>query len=262
VPISRVLVWFFAGGFVGAVVPSSASTDACRCVLAARALRGHAAACAASIVTLNALGWFTGSILGVLGILHLHLSKQLPVLLGPVVLIFLFTLIVLPAVYALLAARREVFMRFIARVGQRWPGLIQTLMKFVDALLAFEHAHMRFPVFVLVAGIGLAAQAGMFDVTARAVGIDLPFAVWLVLVPLTRIVALIPVSIADFGLIQAAHVWVLSLFGVPPWESFALSSLFAIEGLLIHCTLGALSFLASGRRKQEDFRLDGSGFVG
>ena len=262
VPISRVLVWFFAGGFIGAVVPSSASTDACRCVLAARALRGHAAACAASIVTLNALGWFTGSILGVLGIVYLHLTKQLPLLLGPVVLIFLFTLVVLPILYALLAARREVLMRFIARVGQRWPGLIQTMMKFVDALLAFEHAHMRFPVFLFVAGIGLLAQAGMFAITARAIGIELPFAVWLVLVPLTRIVALIPVSIADFGLIQAAHVWVLSLFGVAPWESFALSSLFAIEGLLIHCTLGAASFLAGGRRKQEDFRLDGSGFVG
>src|ERR1043165_1068192 len=37
VPISRVLVWFFAGGFIGAVVPSSASTDACRCLLATRA---------------------------------------------------------------------------------------------------------------------------------------------------------------------------------------------------------------------------------
>jgi hypothetical protein len=262
VPISRVLVWFFAGGFIGAVVPSSASTDACRCVLAARALRGHAAACAASIVTLNALGWFTGSILGVLGIVYLHLSQKLPVLLGPVILIFLFTLIVLPALYVLLASRREVFMGFIARVSQRWPGLVQTLKKFVDALLAFEHAHMRFPVFVFVAGIGLVAQAGMFAVTADAVGIELPFAVWLVLVPLTRIVALIPVSIADFGLIQAAHVWVLSLFGVAPWQSFALSSLFAIEGLLIHCTLGALSFLASGRRNQADFRLDGPGFVG
>jgi hypothetical protein len=189
------------------------------------------------------------------------MSKQLPLLLGPVVLLFLFTLIVLPTLYALLASRRQTLMRFIARIGQRWPALIQTLTKFVDALLAFEHAHMRFPVFLLVAGIGLLAQTGMFALTARAVGVELPFAVWLVLVPLTRIVALIPVSIADFGLIQAAHVWVLSLFGIPPWESFTLSTLFAVEGLLIHSTLGALSFLGSGREKREDFRLDGPGFV-
>jgi hypothetical protein len=79
------------------------------------------------------------------------------------------------------------------------------------------------------------------------VGIDLPFAVWMVLVPLTRLVALVPVSIADFGLIQAAHVSVLSLFGVPPWQSFTLSTLFALEGLLIHSTLGTSAFLAGGR---------------
>jgi hypothetical protein len=119
--------------------------------------------------------------------------------------------------------------------------------RFVDALLVFEHAHMRFPVFLLVAALGLLAQTAMFAVTAHAVGIELPFAVWMVLVPLTRIVALVPVSIADFGLIQAAHVSVLSLFGVPPWESFALSTLFALEGLLIHSTLGTTAFLAGGR---------------
>ena len=262
VPMSRVLVWFFAGGFIGAVVPSSASTDACRVVLAARALRGHAAACAASIVTLNALGWFAGSIIGMAGLGYLYLTGRLPLLLGPVVLIFLFTLVALPIAYALLASRREVVMGFIARLGQRWPGLIQTLMKFVDALLVFEHAHVRFPGFLLVAGIGLLAQTGMFAVTAAAVGLELPFAVWMVLVPLTRIVALVPVSIADFGLIQAAHVWVLSLFGVAPWESFALSTLFAIEGLLIHSTVGSVSFLISGRKTQADLRLDGPGFVG
>jgi hypothetical protein len=262
VPISRVLVWFFAGGFIGAVVPSSASTDACRVVLAARTLRGHAAACAASIVTLNALGWFTGSIIGMIGLAYLHLTDRLPLLLGPVVLIFIFTLLALPIAYALLASRREVVMAFIARLGRRWPGLVHTLMKFVDALLVFEHAHVRFPIFLLVAGIGLLAQTGMFAVTAAAVGIELPFAVWMVLVPLTRLVALIPVSIADFGLIQAAHVWVLSLFGVAPWESFALSTLFAIEGLLIHSSLGTVSFLISGRKTQADLRLDGQGFVG
>ena len=92
--------------------------------------------------------------------------------------------------------------------------------------------------FLLVSALGLLAQTGMFAVTASAVGIEMPFALWMVLVPLTRIVALVPVSIADFGLIQAAHVWVLSLFGVPPSQSFALSTLFAIEGLLIHSTLG------------------------
>ncbi len=122
------------------------------------------------------------------------------------------------------------------------------LAKFLDALLVFELAHVRMPVFLLVSGAGLLAQTGMFALTAKAVGLELPFAVWMVLVPLTRLVALIPVSIADFGLIQAAHVSVLALFGVPAYQSFALSALFAVEGLLIHSTLGSTAFLIGGRK--------------
>ena len=62
---------------------------------------------------------------------------------------------------------------------------------------------------------GILAQAGMFALTAASVGVHLPFAVWLILAPLTRLVALVPVSVMDFGLIQGAHVWLLALFDVP-----------------------------------------------
>lgn len=251
VPLSRVLVWFFAGGFIGALVPSSASTDACRVVLAARSLSGHATACAASIVTLTFLGWFAGSLVGIVGLAHLYMTGQLPVILAPVALVFAGTVVGIPTVYIALAARRRQTLNLIERVSRRWPSLSGTIAKFLDALLVFEHAQMRFPLFLLVSTLGLLAQTGMFAVTAAAVGIDLPFAVWMVLVPLTRLVALVPVSIADFGLIQAAHVWVLTLFGVPTSASFALSSLFAIEGLLIHSTLGSVSFLLGRRRPLE-----------
>ncbi len=247
VRFKRVLVWFFAGGFIGAIVPSSAGTDACRVVLAARSLGGHAAASAASIFTLNALGWFTGCLIGLAGLGILAADGELPVLFEPVGFVFLFTLAALPVAYGALAAKRASVMSGIERVGARWPRVGATATKFVNALLVFEHAHMRFPVFLLLAAFGLLAQTGMFAVTAHAVGIDLPFAVWMVLVPLTRIVALVPVSIADFGLIQAAHVSVLSLFGVPPWQAFTLSTLFALEGLLIHSTLGTTAFLFGGR---------------
>jgi uncharacterized protein (TIRG00374 family) len=248
-PLLRVLRWHFAGGFVGAVVPSSASTDACRVWMAVAGLRGHTAPCAASILTVNCLGWFSGSAIGLVGITLLAREQELPRLLQPVVFVFLFTLVVLPTAYALLASRRDWVERLIERVGHRSLRARQGLTKFLDALLVFEHAGLRFPVFLLVSAAGLLAQTGMFALTAAAVGIDVPFAVWMMLVPLTRIVALVPVSIADFGLIQAAHVTVLALFGVPPSLSFALSALFAIEGLLIHSTVGATAFLLDGRRE-------------
>ena len=244
----QVLRWHFAGGFVGAIVPSSAGTDACRVWLASRALRGHGAQCTASIVTVNCLGWFTGSLIGLVGMLMLAQQGLLPTLLKPAVLLFLMTLVGLPLVYALLSTKRAWADRLIDRVRLRSPKASDAITKFLNALLVFEQTPRRFLLFVLVSAGGLLAQTGMFELTAVAVGIDLPFAVWMVLVPLTRIVALVPVSIADFGLIQAAHVSVLALFGVPPSQAFALSALFAVEGLIIHSTIGSSAFLLGGRQ--------------
>jgi uncharacterized protein (TIRG00374 family) len=243
----RVLRWHFAGGFVGAIVPSSAGTDACRVWLATRGLPGHGVQCTASIVTVNCLGWFTGSLIGLIGLAILSGDGILPTMLKPAVLLFLGTLACLPLAYGVLASKRAWADKLIEKARGRSEKLADGMTQFLNALLVFEQTPGRFLMFVLVSAGGLLAQTGMFELTAAAVGIDLPFAVWMVLVPLTRIVALVPATIADFGLIQAAHVSVLTLFGVPPSQSFALSALFAVEGLLIHSTVGSSAFLLGGR---------------
>lgn len=256
--LTQVLRWHFAGGFVGAIVPSSAGTDACRVWLATRGLRGHALPCTASILTVNCLGWFTGSLIGLVGMAILARESALPTLLKPAALLFLMTLVGLPLAYGLLASKRAWAENLIERVRGRSEKAGEALTKFLNALLVFEQTPARFLLFVIVSAAGLLAQTCMFELTAVAVGLDLPFAVWMVLVPLTRIVALVPVSVADFGLIQAAHVSVLSLFGVPPSQAFALSALFAVEGLIIHSTLGSVAFLLGGRREAGVADTDGS----
>jgi uncharacterized protein (TIRG00374 family) len=258
IPFHRVLTWHFAGGFVGAIVPSSAGTDACRVFMGIRGLGGHAAPCTASILTVNCLGWFTGSAIGLIGAGMLIYEGEMPRLLHPAIPLFALTLAFVPIAYGLLASKREWVASLIERVGRRSARAREGLAKFLDALLVFELAHVRFPIYALVSAAGLLAQTGMFALTAAAVGLDLPFAVWMVLVPLTRLVALVPVSIADFGLIQAAHVSVLALFGVPASQSFALSALFAVEGLIIHSTLGSSAFLLGGRRDGLSGALPGS----
>jgi uncharacterized protein (TIRG00374 family) len=246
----RVVKWHFAGGFLGAIVPSSASTDACRVYLGQRGLGGHAVTCAASVVTVNGLGWFTGCALGIFGMGLLLLHDDLPHLLKPAAVLFLVTLAGLPLAYGLLAAKRDAVLSSVDRVAHRWPGLRKGLGKFLDALLVFEQAHVRFPTFLGISTLGLLAQSGMYALTAAAVGVQVPFGVWMVLAPLTRIIALIPISIADFGLIQAAHVSVLTLFGVPAAQSFAISTLFALQGLLVHATLGTSAFVWGGAARK------------
>jgi hypothetical protein len=126
--------------------------------------------------------------------------------------------------------------------------LLKILHKFLDALFVFERSKIRVPALLSVSFTGLVAQAGMYALTAASVNVNLPFALWMVLAPLTRIVAVIPISVADLGLIQALHVYVLSLYGVPPSQSFVISALFALQGLIIHTAVGGTVFALGGTR--------------
>lgn len=237
----RVLSWHFAGGFLGAIVPSSASTDAIRMWLGQNGLGGHGVACAASVVTLNGLSWFAGCAIGVVGLLCLGAEYHyLPHLFGPAALLFLGILVALPAGYF--------FLGKLSRNVDRWKGPFKIVRKFVEAMLVLQRSNVNVLRFLGVAVLALLAQAAMYALTAEAVGISLPFAVWMVVAPLTRIIAFIPISIADFGLIQAAHIAFLAPFGVPPSQAFALSTLFALQGLFIHLTIGSVAFVYGGRR--------------
>ncbi len=246
VSFARVMSWYFAGGFLGAVLPSSASTDVIRAWLGQRSLGGHGAACAASVVTLNGVGWMAGCLLGLTGIGLLALGRSLPALLGPAALLFVAMAVVLPVSYRVLSAQRGRILVLLRDF--RWPKVSAVLRRFLDAVFVFERAHVRFLQFLVVATTGLLAQAGMYALTAASVGVHLPFAVWMILAPLTRIIALVPISVLDFGLIQGAHVWILALFDVPVSQAFAISTLFALQGAFIHSTVGSAAFVVDGRR--------------
>jgi uncharacterized membrane protein YbhN (UPF0104 family) len=245
----RVLSWHFAGGFLGAILPSSASTDAARAWLGQNGLGGHGAACAASVVTLNGLSWFAGCAIGIVGLMSLGIDYgYLPGWFDTAGLLFVAIFITLPVGYLFLCRGRGRVMELLNRDAGKLNAPFKIVRKFVDALLVLQRAHVRISRFLVVALLALLAQSVMYAVTAAAVGINLPFAVWMVVAPLTRLVAFIPVSIADFGLIQAAHIALLVPFGVPPWQAFALSALFALEGLFIHLTVGSVSFVYGARR--------------
>jgi uncharacterized protein (TIRG00374 family) len=245
VPLTKVLSWYFTGGFLGAVVPSSASTDVLRAYLSQRALGGHGPKCAASVLTLNGLGWFSGCLLGLAGIALLAIGRELPTLLGPAAFVFIAMAVVLPVGYHVLSANRRRVLDLLR--GLRWQKLKQVLRQFVDAVCVFERAHVRFLQFLVISTSGMLAQAGMFALTAAAVGVHLPFAVWMILAPLTRIIALVPISVMDFGLIQGAHVWILALFDVPASQAFVISTLFALQGAFIHSTVGSFAFVYGDR---------------
>lgn len=63
------------------------------------------------------------------------------------------------------------------------------------------------------------------------IGLTVPFAYYLLFMPLGLLVLLLPVSISGFGVPQGVIVWLLQPMGVPEAQSFALSTLIVLTGL-------------------------------
>lgn len=62
-------------------------------------------------------------------------------------------------------------------------------------------------------------------------GMTVPLTYFLLFMPLALLLLLLPISISGFGLPQGGIVWMLSPFGMPETQSFALSTLIVLTGL-------------------------------
>jgi uncharacterized protein (TIRG00374 family) len=66
---------------------------------------------------------------------------------------------------------------------------------------------------------------------ALGLGMTVPFAYFLLFMPLGLLMLLLPISISGFGVPQGVIVWLLRPMGVPDSQSFALSTLIVLTGL-------------------------------
>ena len=87
-------------------------------------------------------------------------------------------------------------------------------------------------------------------VLGRGIGIDVPFAYYLVFMPLGLIALMLPISISGFGAPQALIVWLLEPLGVPRADAFAISTLIVLSGILANLP-GAWLYLRERRPPPE-----------
>ncbi len=62
-------------------------------------------------------------------------------------------------------------------------------------------------------------------------GMTVPYAYFLLFMPLGLLALLLPISISGFGVPQGVIVWLLRPMGVPDSQSFALATLIVLTGL-------------------------------
>jgi uncharacterized protein (TIRG00374 family) len=239
----RLLRVYLIAALMGSLLPSTASTDAARVVLAHRTLGGRPSSHAAAIIVQNVVGWVGGCILGLVCVAWLASRAQAPTYLLVAALLFAGVAVAAVGLHLALRRYRWLLVLTLRRVLRRhWLGLRRAIRRFADALLVFERAHVRFAPRVLVAVAGAAFSALVFAAVALAVGVDLPLAVWGAVVPLNSLVGLLPISISGLGGAQAAHISMLVPFTVAVPEAFAVSAIYAVLNLMFTVTCGAVAW--------------------
>jgi glycosyltransferase 2 family protein len=111
---------------------------------------------------------------------------------------------------------------------------------------AMRHYRREWPTLLLVAALSLGMQVLrviLMWVTGVGLGVTVPFAYYLVFVPLTIIVILLPISVSGLGPGQGATVWMLEPLGVPEHLAFAMGTIFILLGLLSNLPGGLLYLL-------------------
>lgn len=132
--------------------------------------------------------------------------------------------------------------------GPLSPGakLLGRLARFTDGIRAFrDHPRVMAEVF----GLGLALQLNVVlhhAFLGLALGIDIPFGFYFLMVPIVVAVMALPISINAIGPRDKVVILLFGLVGVPSEKALALS-LLALAMTLVFSAVGGLVFLGRGR---------------
>ncbi len=103
----------------------------------------------------------------------------------------------------------------------------------------------RFAIILLSGALVHLARLTTVFILARTLGITVDYPVFFALVPVSLLLAMVPISLADWGVREATFVFTLALAGVGAPEAFALSVAFGLFRLFVGA-FGGLFWLATG----------------
>jgi len=230
---------FFVSTFVGTFLPASIGSDALRSYSVSR-LRVKPADAVASVVMDRVLGIASILLAGLFGLtLARDLAATTPVVVALAAAAGVCVVTVLVVFVRTPEAGRE-------PAKGRLP--IETLRRMIGSVLDSIRKYAARPrVLLNVLGCSLAVQ-GLRIVQAyflgRGLGIDLPAATYVALIPVILLVMLLPVTFNGIGTSQAAFVWFFGQAGVQAAPAFALSVLFVALGIVGNLP-GALLYVGS-----------------
>jgi hypothetical protein len=213
--------FYLVGAFYNLVLPGAIGGDAVRAALMARATTAPLTRVAVVVLLERATGVLTLFVIGALAVAYLPPAVAERLGPGTVKAIGLLGAGVAVSVLAVRPIATWVLAKLVPRLGRA------TLFGFAAASLEMALA-LPARAWVWVFTLGALFQG--LDVVstylvARAIGIDLPPAVFFVIVPVVYVVTMLPISLGGLGVREGALVVLLGMLGTPASDAISLSLL-------------------------------------
>ncbi len=215
---------YLVSSFVGSFLPAGVGGDAARAyTLSRRTAQGSEAV--ASVAVDRMAGMLSIVLLGVAGLLLW--SGRVDRDLRRTVLVL--GAIAAAAIASVVWADRVLRLLLPARLRDAATGA--RMMRLADAMARYRRRPMALTVVMALSfGVQLLRIVQAY-LLGLGLGLTVPFAYYLVFMPIGLLMLLLPVSVSGFGLPQGVIVWLLRPVGVPDAQSFALSTLIILTGL-------------------------------
>jgi len=230
---------YLVSSFVGGVVPAAA--DVARAYsLRERTAQGSAAA--ASVAVDRVLGLLALVLMAIVGILVTRRSQpeNSGVAIATAALTFLL------GTAALLWADRWVRALLPAASHSSRGGA--QLLRFADAVAYYRDHPLALSWVALLSVTVQVLRIMQAYLLGIGIGITVPFAYYLLFMPVGLIALMLPISVSGFGAPQGLIVWMLKPLGVPEADAFALSTLIVLSGIVGNAP-GALLYLRRAPRQ-------------
>jgi uncharacterized protein (TIRG00374 family) len=212
---------FLVSSFVGSFLPAGIGADAARAYGLSRE-NTTASEALASVAVDRLLGITSLVMMAFVGLVSWP-TNQAPWTLPVIVATF--------AIACVAAFWADEWMRWVIPTRRHEGFISRRVFRLVDAVGRYRGRRgVLFHVLAwsLVVQVLRITQAYMLSL---GLGMTVPFAYFLLFMPLALLLLLLPISISGFGAPQAGIVWLLQPMGVPDIQSLALSTLIVLTGL-------------------------------
>ena len=240
---SKALRAYYLSSFAGLFLPMTVGADAVRLI----ALRGTAATptLVSSIVVERGIGAISQALLCTVS-LALIFGLQLDIGLTNTTLVLL-----IGGMVCVLIGCLPLSFRVASRLGEALGNGHGYRRKIGD--FAHEYARWRYEApalwtFLLLTLLEGLLPVAIYAVVSRALGLVVPFHLFLATVPIVFLIARLPVSLGGIGIQEGTFVYLAGVLGIGSTQAASIA-LLVLAGLLLALAPGALAYLLTPERQ-------------